>query len=109
MRRYDVASTSIRRHFDAMCPLGKMCHFYPTGLHIICHLSHWTKIFHFCITVSTGMSESTWDLRILDDGLLENTESIAIYIQQPVNAVLGRRRKMRIRLINAEDGNDMNL
>lgn len=51
-----------------------------------------------------GMSESTWDLRILDDGLLENTESIAIYIQQPVNAVLGRRRKMRIRLINAEDG-----
>ena len=54
------------------------------------------------------MSESTWDLRILDDGLLENTESIAIYIQQPVNAVLGRRRKMRIRLINAEDGNNMN-
>ena len=52
----------------------------------------------------TGMSKAAWDLRIIDDGLMENTENLAVYIQQPVNAVLGRRRKMRIRLINAEDG-----
>ena len=50
------------------------------------------------------MSKAAWDLRIIDDGLMENTENLAVYIQQPVNAVLGRRRKMRIRLINAEDG-----
>ena len=25
MRRDDVASTSVRRHFDVMCPLGKYC------------------------------------------------------------------------------------
>ena len=25
MRRDDVASTSVRRHFDAMCPLGNVC------------------------------------------------------------------------------------
>lgn len=51
-----------------------------------------------------GLSEATWNLRILDDSLMENTETVAVYIQQPINAVLGRRRKMRIRLINAEDG-----
>ena len=57
----------------------------------------------FC-SFLTGMSKAAWDLRIIDDGLMENTENLAVYIQQPVNAVLGRRRKMRIRLINAEDG-----
>ena len=52
----------------------------------------------------TGQTETTWDVRVRDDGLLENTENFVVYIHQPVNAVLGRRRKMRIRLINAEDG-----
>lgn len=51
-----------------------------------------------------GQSEATWDVRILDDGLLENTENLVVYIHQPVNAVLGRKKKLRIRLINAEDG-----
>ena len=58
----------------------------------------------FLYSFLTGMSKAAWDLRIIDDGLMENTENLAVYIQQPVNAVLGRRRKMRIRLINAEDG-----
>ena len=35
---------------------------------------------------------------------MENTENFVVYIHQPVNAVLGKHRKLRIRLINAEDG-----
>ena len=50
------------------------------------------------------MSKATWDIRIVDDGLIENTEQVIVYISQPVNAVLGKKRKLRIRLINAEKG-----
>ena len=55
-------------------------------------------------TFVSGKSETTWDVRVLDDGLLESTENFVVYIHQPVNAVLGKHRKLRIRLINAEDG-----
>lgn len=54
---------------------------------------------------SAGMATATWDIQIVDDGVLEDSENLVVYISDPVNAILGRKRKTRIRLINAENGN----
>lgn len=51
-----------------------------------------------------GMSTATWNIQIFDDGSQEGTENMVVYIENPVNAILGRKRKVRIRLINAENG-----
>lgn len=51
------------------------------------------------------MAKASWDIQILDDGVLEDSENLVVYISDPVNAILGRKRKTRIRLINAENGN----
>ncbi|XP_045159464.2 FRAS1-related extracellular matrix protein 1-like [Mercenaria mercenaria] len=51
-----------------------------------------------------GVSSVTWNIQVFDDGIEENTENFVVYINDPVNAILGRKRKIRIRLINADDG-----
>lgn len=51
-----------------------------------------------------GVSTATWNIQIFDDGIEENSENFVVYINEPVNALLGRKRKVRIRLINADDG-----
>lgn len=52
-----------------------------------------------------GMDLATWDIRIADDSLMENSEKFQIYLEEPINAVLGRKIKMNIHLINTENGN----
>ncbi|KAL4235762.1 FRAS1-related extracellular matrix protein 1 [Mactra antiquata] len=51
-----------------------------------------------------GLSSTTWNIQIFDDGIKENSEHFVVYISDPVNAILGKNRKLRIRLINAENG-----
>jgi len=50
------------------------------------------------------MVKASWDIEILDDGILEDSENFVVYIRNPVNAILGKKVKARIRLINAENG-----
>lgn len=50
------------------------------------------------------MKQATWDIQIADDGIMENGEKFQIYLEEPINAVLGRKVKMNIHIINAENG-----
>ncbi|XP_062583418.1 FRAS1-related extracellular matrix protein 1-like [Saccostrea cucullata] len=56
------------------------------------------------VQFNPGMNQATWDIRIAADSLMENSEKFQIYLEEPINAVLGRRTKMNIHLINAENG-----
>lgn len=50
------------------------------------------------------MVKATWDVEIYDDRRQEEPEFLVVYISDPLNAILGRKRKTRIRLINAVNG-----
>lgn len=54
--------------------------------------------------VLPGVATATWNIQVFDDGIEENTETFVVYISDPINAILGRKRKVRVRLINADDG-----
>lgn len=56
------------------------------------------------IQFDPGVSIVSWDMRIIDDTIMESTENVIVYISEPVNAILGRKRKIRIRIINTEHG-----
>ena len=62
---------------------------------------HLKKGIYFCCV---GMSRATWDITIPDDGLQENNEKFRVLLDEPVNAVLGRRVKTNVKIINAENG-----
>ncbi|KAH3695332.1 FRAS1-related extracellular matrix protein 1-like [Dreissena polymorpha] len=51
-----------------------------------------------------GKATATWNIQILDEGPLESSENFMVIIKEPVHAILGKRRKLRVRLINAENG-----
>ena len=55
-------------------------------------------------SVISGQTKATWDIEIVEDALLESSENFNIYISDPVNAIIGRKNKLRIRLINAVGG-----
>ena len=46
----------------------------------------------------------TWDLTIRDEGLEEKNEKLRLSLRDPVNTIIGDRRKMGLRIINAENG-----
>lgn len=50
------------------------------------------------------MKQATWDIQIVDDSIMENGEKFQIFLEEPINAVLGRKVKMNIHIINAENG-----
>lgn len=52
------------------------------------------------------MKQATWDIQIADDGIMENGEKFQIFLEEPINAVLGRKVKMNIHIINAENGKE---
>lgn len=52
------------------------------------------------------MKQATWDIQIADDGIMENSEKFQIFLEEPINAVLGRKVKMNIHIINAENGKE---
>ncbi|WAR22721.1 FREM1-like protein [Mya arenaria] len=56
------------------------------------------------VQFESGVSSVSWDVRVIEDGITEGTESFVVYIQTPVNAILGKRTKTRVRLINANNG-----
>lgn len=43
-------------------------------------------------------------MRIPDDGLLEVNEKFRIVLEEPVNAILGEKDRVTVRIINAESG-----
>ena len=51
-----------------------------------------------------GESLVTWDLTIRDEGLEEKNEKLRLSLRDPVNTIIGDRRKMGLRIINAENG-----
>ncbi|XP_067678275.1 FRAS1-related extracellular matrix protein 1-like [Haliotis asinina] len=51
-----------------------------------------------------GKSQATWDITIKDDGIEENNEKLRLILADPINAVIGDQRKLRLRIINAEHG-----
>ncbi|KAK3090222.1 hypothetical protein FSP39_010172 [Pinctada imbricata] len=56
------------------------------------------------VQFNPGMTHATWDVLIPDDGIQENNEKFRILLDEPVNAVLGRKVKTNVRIINAENG-----
>ncbi|XP_052685461.1 FRAS1-related extracellular matrix protein 1-like isoform X2 [Crassostrea angulata] len=56
------------------------------------------------VQFNPGMKQATWDIQIADDGIMENGEKFQIFLEEPINAVLGRKVKMNIHIINAENG-----
>lgn len=52
------------------------------------------------------MAKASWDIQILDDGVHEDSENFVVYISNPVNAILGKKTKTRIKLINAANGSN---
>ena len=46
----------------------------------------------------------TWEMTIRDEGLEEKNEKLRLSLRDPVNTIIGDRRKMGLRIINAENG-----
>ena len=70
MRRDDVASTSVRRHFDVMCPLGLVSINIVLG-HIVTILA---TINHYCNVVVNRCESRTYRGGVLID--LEESWSV---------------------------------
>lgn len=51
-----------------------------------------------------GQSRATWELSILDDGLLEPNKKLRLTLMDPVNTILGDNKKLRVVVVNAENG-----
>ena len=51
-----------------------------------------------------GQAQAVWDVRIPDDGIDEINEKFRIVLREPVNAILGKRYRVTVRIINAERG-----
>ncbi|XP_076440206.1 LOW QUALITY PROTEIN: FRAS1-related extracellular matrix protein 1-like [Babylonia areolata] len=51
-----------------------------------------------------GEAVVTWDLTIRDEGLEEKNEKLRLSLREPVNTIIGDRRKMGLRIINAVNG-----
>lgn len=50
------------------------------------------------------MAKASWDIQIIDDGVHEDLENFVVQISSPVNAILGKKTKTRVKLINADNG-----
>lgn len=46
----------------------------------------------------------TWDLTVNDEGLEEKNEKLRLSLRDPVNTIISDKRKMGIRIINAQHG-----
>ncbi|GFO18835.1 fras1-related extracellular matrix protein 1 [Plakobranchus ocellatus] len=51
-----------------------------------------------------GKSRATWQLTIPDDNLEEPNEKLRLSLVDPVNTILGDKRKLRLLIINAQRG-----
>lgn len=51
-----------------------------------------------------GEAVVTWDLTVNDEGLEEKNEKLRLSLRDPVNTILGERRKLGLRIINAQQG-----
>ncbi|XP_035826441.1 FRAS1-related extracellular matrix protein 1 [Aplysia californica] len=56
------------------------------------------------IQFDPGASRATWSLTIPDDGLMEPNEKLRLSLVEPINTMLGEKRKLRVVIINAENG-----
>ncbi|XP_071131154.1 FRAS1-related extracellular matrix protein 1-like [Mytilus edulis] len=56
------------------------------------------------VQFNPGQAQAVWDVRIPDDGLLEVNEKFRIVLEEPVNAILGEKDRVTVRIINAESG-----
>ncbi|XP_050400427.2 FRAS1-related extracellular matrix protein 1 [Patella vulgata] len=56
------------------------------------------------VQFGAGQSRATWELLIKDDGLEETNEKLRLTLVDPINAIIGDTRKLRLRLINSENG-----
>ncbi|ESO92424.1 hypothetical protein LOTGIDRAFT_233175 [Lottia gigantea] len=51
-----------------------------------------------------GQSRASWDLQIKNDGLEEANEKLRLTLVEPINAIIGDNKKLRLKIINAESG-----
>ncbi|XP_059163073.1 FRAS1-related extracellular matrix protein 1-like [Physella acuta] len=56
------------------------------------------------IRFESGTAHATWQLNIKDDGLFEPNKKLRLTLVDPVNTLLGSRKKLRILIINAING-----